>query len=579
MVGTIRSRPDLFKIITPIKVDRLEHLLANHPNRPFVESLLQSLKVGFWPWADTSLEPVEVTRNNNREREWSVEEIAFIQETCREEEEAGRFSAAFGSELLPGMVCGPVFPVPKPGTDKMRLVTDHSAGIVSLNSLIPEDSRTVRFDNLHDLGSSLRHFHRTNKRGPRWLFKSDVSKAYRLIPMHPHWQIRQVLETPEGGKMTMRVDRCGVFGNAAMVRVFCAFFGAIVWVAINVLAIDSLFHYIDDANGYDDNPNLVLYEPYNAYYPEKQVQLLMLWDELGIPHQKSKQVFGPALDIIGLRVDVETMEITMSAERREELKGGIASFLDAKTRSRPLVEWQRLAGWMQWALNAYPLLRPAVTPLYHKIAGKTFKRAPVMINREVRLALEWFSHRLDSSQGVSILAAEEWTPEVADMIIYCDASTGARGLAKPGLGFWVPSRHVGFYADGDVAYPPDLVHNQELGSIFYLEALAVLSAIYWADSLSIRPKRLLIYSDNMNTVGMFNSMRADPGYNTILMAAVDVLLDSNISLRVFHIAGEANVVADALSRSLFDVVRAQQPLLKIAIFQPPRLNNAGGNGK
>ncbi|KIM28581.1 hypothetical protein M408DRAFT_307899, partial [Serendipita vermifera MAFF 305830] len=118
---------------------------------------------------------------------------------------------------------------------------------------------------------------------------------------------------------------------------------------------------------------------------------------------------------------------------------------------------------MQWALNAYPLLRPAVTPLYHKIAGKTFKKVPIMINREVRHALDWFSHRLDLTDGVPILEAEVWGPDAADMVIYCDASTGARGHAKPGLGFWVPSRNIGLFADGDVPYPPDLVHNHELG--------------------------------------------------------------------------------------------------------------------
>jgi hypothetical protein len=85
-----------------------------------------------------------------------------MQSMCREEEEAGRFSPAFGPGLLPGMVCGPVFPIPKPGTNKMRLITDHSAGTHSLNSLIPEDCRSVRFDNLHDLGCALRHFHRQN---------------------------------------------------------------------------------------------------------------------------------------------------------------------------------------------------------------------------------------------------------------------------------------------------------------------------------------------------------------------------------------------------------------------------------
>jgi hypothetical protein len=53
-------------------------------------------------------------------------------------------------------------------------------------------------------------------------------------------------------------------------------------VAINVYAIDGLFHYIDDMNGFDDNDELVHYAPHNEYYPEKQVKLLKLWDELGV---------------------------------------------------------------------------------------------------------------------------------------------------------------------------------------------------------------------------------------------------------------------------------------------------------
>jgi len=42
--------------------------------------------------------------------------------------------------------------------------------------------------------------------------------------------------------------------------------------------------------------------------------------------------------------------------------------------------------------------------------------------------------------------------------------------------------------------------------------------------------------------------------------AVNVLLDSNILLCVFHITGEANVAANALLWSLFDVVQVQEPL-------------------
>ena len=52
---TIDSHPDLFVVDTPINIDNLENLLIRHPNCPFVESVLNGLRNGFWPWADTRI--------------------------------------------------------------------------------------------------------------------------------------------------------------------------------------------------------------------------------------------------------------------------------------------------------------------------------------------------------------------------------------------------------------------------------------------------------------------------------------------------------------------------------------------
>ena len=52
-IKTIEENPHLFKIVTPINVDRLELLLASHPNRSFVFSLCHGFRHGFWPWAVT----------------------------------------------------------------------------------------------------------------------------------------------------------------------------------------------------------------------------------------------------------------------------------------------------------------------------------------------------------------------------------------------------------------------------------------------------------------------------------------------------------------------------------------------
>jgi len=49
----------------------------------------------------------------------------------------------------------------------------------------------------------------------------------------------------------------------------------------------------------------------------------------------------------------------------------------------------------------------------------------------------------------------------------------------------------------------------------------------------------------MNTVEMFNSLKAQQGYNELLMLAVGLLIPSSISLHVFHVAGTENTVADA----------------------------------
>ena len=80
-----------------------------------------------------------------------------------------------------------------------------------------------------------------------------------------------------------------------------------------------MLHYIDDAWFYDTNQALVLYEPYMTFFPSKQVVLLTLWDEIGLPHSKHKQVFGCQLDIIGLHVDPHAMTITMPANSKADL--------------------------------------------------------------------------------------------------------------------------------------------------------------------------------------------------------------------------------------------------------------------
>jgi hypothetical protein len=53
--------------------------------------------------------------------------------------------------------------------------------------------------------------------------------------------------------------------------------------------------------------------------PGKQVKLLLLWDELGIPHEDKKQLSGTPLTIIGLEVDATLLMIAMPHQAHANL--------------------------------------------------------------------------------------------------------------------------------------------------------------------------------------------------------------------------------------------------------------------
>ncbi|KIK82337.1 hypothetical protein PAXRUDRAFT_153928, partial [Paxillus rubicundulus Ve08.2h10] len=153
---TLSSHPHLFNIICPINVDRFEQLLADHPNCPFVASVCNSLRTGFWPWADTSQDELPLSCDYSYRPPKCDDEAVFIRQQVSEEVALGCFSAPFGPDLLPGMYSIPVHAVPKPHSTKLRLIVDHSAGTHSLNSMIDRDLIAgIKMDGIQSLGRSL----------------------------------------------------------------------------------------------------------------------------------------------------------------------------------------------------------------------------------------------------------------------------------------------------------------------------------------------------------------------------------------------------------------------------------------
>jgi hypothetical protein len=129
------------------------------------------------------------------------------------------------------------------------------------------------------------------------------------------------------------------------------------------------------------------------------------------------------------------------------------------------------------------------------------------------------------------------------------------------MGFWYPDLAVGYYSPVPEGIPKDL--------IFYFDGFCVLSTLIRPPENSSAQIRIAIFTDNANTVDIFNCMRGLPAYNYILRSSVDIRMKTHHQLRVFHVPGRENGVANAISRHEF--VRALRAGLKNKFFEPPQL--------
>ena len=90
-------------------------------------------------------------------------------------------------------------------------------------------------------------------------------------------------------------------------------------------------------------------------------------------------------------------------------------------------------------------------------------------------------------------------------------------------------------------------------------------------SIPTPPHCILVFTDSLDSVAVFNSLAASQTlHNGVLLAVARVILESSINLRVQHVIGKDNIRADLLSRLLFNEYRQLFPQDHVRLFAPPR---------
>ena len=238
----------------------------------------------------------------------NLKQREFFTKQLSHELQMGRYSTSIGTSLLPGMYCMPIYAVPKPHSEDLCLINDHSVSEFSLNSMVNHKQVTgYPMDNLAIFGDMLLSLRDNNQdlegKHAITVWKSDISEAYRLCPMHPVWQIKQVVCV--AGQYY--IDCCIVFGSSASPAIFIAFNSLVTWIVKYKQGISFIATYLDDSSGCAWSDDQSYYAPYKCHLPTPQARLLALWDELGIPHKQKKQVHGLTLPVIGIQVNTNAM--------------------------------------------------------------------------------------------------------------------------------------------------------------------------------------------------------------------------------------------------------------------------------
>src|SRR5260370_14949316 len=169
------------------------------------------------------------------------------------------------------------------------------------------------------------------------------------------------------------------------------------------------------------------------------------------------------------------MMITLPSDSKSNLMDAICSFVinPPLPHCQPTQAWLHILGHANWALNVFPLLKPALNSSYNKVSGHTFMNAPLYFNKRMTLDLLWFVDQVEKLEGMCFLESEEWDSNEADLEIWGDAS-------MTGLAFWAPALSISYIAD-------PVVNGEWHFNIFFNEALVILTVLQWASSLTPIP--------------------------------------------------------------------------------------------
>ena len=363
--------------------------------------------------------------------------------------------------------------------------------------------------------------------------KIDVESAYRNIPVHP--DDRHLLAMSWNGRLF--VDTQLPFGLRSAPLIFSAVADALEWIAYDN-GISFCLHYLDDfltigTAGTDEC--------------ERNLQLLTsTCTHLGVP-LKHEKMEGPSTTLTFLGISIDTVAGTLSLpdEKLQRYKATLRQWYNRKAAKK-----REILSLIGKLAHACKVVRPGRTFLRRMIqtaASRSKLDHWIRLDQEFRSDLSWWILFLDAWNGRTMLTSIAATITLPDpqLTFYTDAS-GKWGCGAVWHPKWLQCEWAGHWTDENIA-------AKELLPI-------VLACAVWGRQW--QHKHLHCFCDNMAVVEIWASQTSKHPLIMHLLRCVHLFVAYyDLTLSIQHVPGKLNVLADAISRNLLQVMHTASPPL------------------
>ena len=485
-----------------LRAEAWERLLPlDYPGR---QDLMEGIKEGFHitnrPWEGPPIWQSNYrSATNGRVRQ-------VVERQIKEEIDNGRYVVV----PEPPVLTSALGAIPKPGSDKIRLIHDCSRPLGSaLNDLA--DLEGYSYQTIREAASLIE---------PQdFLAKIDLASAYRSVKIHPqdypltglHWTF-QGDEAP-----TFISERRLPFGA----KTSCGIFNSLTQAVRHIVESQGrarIVAYLDDF--------LIIGRTYQECQ-EGMNNLIKVLRELGFGINYNKVVCPTHnLTFLGVQIDTVDYSLSLPEDKLQSLTTEASFVLSSRNVSKR--ELQSIVGKLNWASQCIYSGRAHLRRIINRINSLNAPHHKTRITAEIREDLIWWIQNVRAFNGHTPIS----DPRVTTHVCVDACGAGAGGYAA---GDWFHLR----WAD----WP-----ETQLLHINYKEVLALAPAVdLWGPTW--RGCRVLVYSDNQAAVGILNRGTAkDPFVMGVLRDIFWKSVFYDFRIHAIYYPGRHNVVADAASR-------------------------------